>query len=277
MNILVTGANGFLGSSIINLLSNHGDFVFFKGTRDTINLYSYNSIEEYIDHNKIEAVIHCAIAGGSRLKRDGVDEFYQNLLMYENLIKFNNRYKVFINFASGAEYDRRYNITDVNEYNLFDNVPVDYYGLSKNVISKLSVHYSGSVSLRIFGCFYHNELPTRFIRNSLTHYSNGLPMVIHQDRYMDFIYLEDLISVVEYFLREDVLTFKDINMSYLKKYKLSDIANIINNLTSKKVEIIINDDINGLDYTGNGKFLNSLNIKMIGLEGGIERCYEKIK
>ena len=89
MNILVTGANGFLGSSIINLLSNHGDFVFFKGTRDTINLYSYNSIEEYIDHNKIEAVIHCAIAGGSRLKRDGVDEFYQNLLMYENLIKFN--------------------------------------------------------------------------------------------------------------------------------------------------------------------------------------------
>lgn len=46
MNILVTGANGFIGSNIIELLSNNIDFNFFKGTRNNIDLYSTDNIEK---------------------------------------------------------------------------------------------------------------------------------------------------------------------------------------------------------------------------------------
>jgi len=274
MNVLVTGANGFIGSNIIKLLSD--DFKFFNGNRNTIDLYSIESIEKYLDENEIDSVIHCAIEGGSRLKQDTHEVFYKNILMYENLIKFNHRYKTFINFGSGAEFDRRYDISDVNEYDMFNVVPTDFYGLSKNIISKLSVHYCGIVNLRIFGCFYHNESSTRFIKNNLVNYINHKPIIIHQDRYMDFFYMEDLANIVKYFLKNPVTNYKDINMSYVKKYKLSDIANIINELSTYKVDINIENKLFGLSYTGNGMQLNSLELNLKDIEFGIKECYNKL-
>jgi len=273
MNILVTGANGFIGSNIIKLLSNDINFKFFNGNRNSIDLYSTESIERYLDKHQIDTVIHCAIEGGSRLKQDTYEMFYRNILMYENLIKFNDRYKTFINFGSGAEFDRRYDISNVNEYDMFNTIPIDFYGLSKNIISKLSLNNRGSVNLRIFGCFYHNELSTRFIKNNINNYINHKSMIIHQDRYMDFFYMDDLINIIDYSLNNPTLTHKDINMSYLKKYKMSDIANIINNLSSYKVDVITENENFGLNYTGNGELLNSLNLKLKGLELGIKECY----
>lgn len=276
MNILVTGANGFIGSNIIDLLSNNTDFNFFKGTRNTIDLCSIDNVEKYLDKNQIDAVIHCAIEGGSRLKQDNSEIFYRNILIYENLIKFNYRYKIFINFGSGAEFDRRYDISNVNEYDMFNSIPTDFYGLSKNIISKLSVLYLSSVNLRLFGCFYHNELSTRFIKNNINNYINHKPIIIHQDRYMDLFYMEDLIKVIKHFLNNLNIAHKDVNMSYLKKYKLSDIANIINELSSYKTDIIIENKSLGFNYTGNGSKLNSLNLNLKGIELGIKECYSKM-
>ena len=87
-------------------------------------------------------------------------------------------------------------------------------------------------------------------------------MIIHQDRYMDFFYMDDLINIIEYSLNNPPSTYKDINMSYLKKYKLSDITSIINDLSSYKVDVIIENENFGLNYTGNGELLNSLNLKL---------------
>jgi GDP-L-fucose synthase len=277
MNILITGSNGFIGSNIIKLLSNNVNYKLFKGNRDSIDLYSIDSIERYIDKNQINTVIHCAIHGGNRLEQDTYETFYRNVLMYENLIKFNHRYKMFINFGSGAEFDRTQNISNVNEYEMFNKIPTDFYGLSKNVVTKLSVHCNMMLNLRIFGCFYYNELPTRFINNNINNYMNKKSIIIHQDRYMDFLYMEDLIDTIEYFLRNAVTSYTDINMSYLKKYKLSDIANIINELSSHKVDINIKNKTVGSNYTGNGKKLNSLGLNLKGLEFGIKECYERIK
>ena len=239
-------------------------------------MYSVSDIGKYIKKNNIDSIIHCAIEGGNRLHQDSIDICYKNILIYENLIKFNHKLHTFINFGSGAEFDRRYDISNVNECDVFDHVPIDPYGFSKNIIAKLSVHYTGSVNLRLFGCFFHNELPTRFIKNNINNYLNNKPIIIHQDRYMDFFYMEDLISVVEYFLVNPTNTYKDINLSYPTKYKLSDIANIINNLSSKKVNIIIENQIVGNNYCGNGNILHSLNIKFKGLECGIKECYNRL-
>lgn len=271
MNILVTGANGFIGSSIISKLSNK--YNFFKGTRNTIDLYSLESIEKYITSNRIEGVIHCAIEGGSRLKIDEPISFYNNILMYKNLSTFN--YKFFINFASGAEFDRRFDINNKNENEINQSSPIDYYGLSKNIIASLSIQKSNYFNLRVFGCFYHNELETRFIKGNILKYIQNKHMIIHQDKYMDFIYLEDLCNVVDYCI-SDSPKYNDINMSYLVKYKLSDIANCINDLTSKKVPIIIENSNMGLNYTGNGKKLNELNVKIKNLVPGIQECYDRI-
>lgn len=275
MNVLVTGSNGFIGSNIIRLLNNK--FNFFNGTRDSINLFSTESIKNYIRENKIDTVIHCAVEGGSRLKTDSSEVFYKNILMYENLMKFRDQYKLFINLASGAEFDRRYDINEKQEEEINNSVPIDFYGLSKNLISKLSKNNKNNINLRIFGCFYYNELHTRFIRNNITNYINKNPITIHQDKYMDFFYIEDLIQVIEYFLKNSTKNQIDMNMSYLKKYKLSHIANIINSLGNHTVDVLIQEKSEGSNYTGNGTKLSNLNLNLKGLEIGIEEIYDKYK
>ena len=273
MNILVTGANGFIGSNIVSKLSTNLKFNVFKGTRDTIDLLSSNGVQKYIENNNINSVIHCAIEGGSRLKKDDGEMFYRNILMYENLIKFKSHYKLFINLASGAEFDRNLNIDNRIESDIFNSVPKDYYGLAKNIISKSVRQFEFGHNFRIFGCFYHNELDTRFIKNNIKNYINKKPISIHQDKYMDYIYLDDLYTIIEHYLANPPYKSTDINMSYIKKYKLSDIANIINNLDSHKVDINIENENLGFSYTGSSNSLISLGIKLKELEIGIEEIY----
>jgi hypothetical protein len=58
-----------------------------------------------------------------------------------------------------------------------------------------------------------------------------------------------------------------------KKYKLTDIAKIINNLDNYKVEIKLGNTP-GKSYIG---FWRGLPIKIIGLEQGIKETYNKLK
>lgn len=272
MNVLVTGTNGFIGSNIIKFLNKN--FNFFGVTKESLNLYSIKDIDSFIFKNKIESVIHCAIEGGHRLEKEESDIFYKNILMYENLMKFKDRYTFFINISSGAEFDRRNNITSYKEEELYNNIPIDYYGLSKNIISKLNNQFERGINLRIFNCFYPNELNTRFIRNNIKKYINHEPMIIHQDRYMDFLYLDDLLTVIKYYLNNPQMSSVDINLTYKEKYKLSDILTKINNISDHKSHIIIENEQFGLNYTGNSEKLYSLNLTLKGIDSGIDFCYK---
>ena len=83
MNILITGSNGYIGRSILN--SKIKGATFFHGNRQTINLFDKESIIKFIKQNSIDCIIHCAIEGGSRLKTDEANAFYNNILIFENL------------------------------------------------------------------------------------------------------------------------------------------------------------------------------------------------
>ena len=267
MNILVTGANGFIGSNIIKLLSNDTNFKFFNGNRNFIDLYSIESIERYLDKNQIDTVIHCAIEGGSRLKKDDANIFYNNILIFENLYHCRNLLHKLINLASGAEFDREKDIDLINEEDIFERIPKDYYGLSKNVIAKKALTASNFYNLRIFGCFDENELDSRFIKTCILKSKRNETIAIHEDKIMDFFYMQDLISIVEYTLSTPRL-YKDINLSYQVKYKLSEIAQKIITQNNSKSHIVIQNQ-NGLNYNGNFKKISSLPIRLEGLEKGL--------
>lgn len=280
MNILITGANGFIGSNLMTLLSDIPDVKLFGGTRKTIDLYSDTSVREFFDTNEINGVIHCAIEGGRRGVEDTQNIVYNNLMMFHNLI--NRRFiDLFINIASGAEYDRSKNMGKAFEGRLWSEVPVDYYGFSKNLISRSTYDLLTGVSLRLFGCFYHNESPERMIRKNIERYIRGEPIIIHQDRFMDFFYMEDLATVIKYYITTNPgikrKIYKDVNMSYEHTPRLSELARIINNLSDKKVEIIIEDPSHCNAYSGYGKVLKSLNLPLKGLQKGIEECYARLK
>ena len=255
MKILITGGNGYIAKGLFKSLKNNYDVTSIS--RDNFDLTNYQELNSFFQNKYFDLVIHCAIVGGNRLKKDSYTQTDNNLKMYYNLLQHKDLYfSKLIHFGSGAEI----------------YAPDTPFGISKKIISKSSLEIKNYYNIRIFGLFDENEWETRFIKSNIKRYINKKPIIIHQDKRMDFFYMKDLISLVKYYINNDNLP-KEINCSYGDPIKLSDIANIINNLDDHKVDIIFENKGYGFDYYGPPNNL----LDYIGLEQGIKEMYDIIK
>ena len=152
--ILITGGNGNIASMIKNNLSEFYDITNL-GRKD-LNILSQKDIEEYLNINNFDILVHTAILGGRRTKDENGDVTHNNLIMIENLLKFSDKFKMIINFDSAAIYDRSTDILNRKELDLY-TIPIDYYGFSKYVIYQRSLMYNNFYNFRIFNIFNHNE------------------------------------------------------------------------------------------------------------------------
>lgn len=59
-NILVTGANGQLGSEIQQLSLNHTEYLFFATDKNQLDIAKKQDIEQYCERNEISVIINCA-------------------------------------------------------------------------------------------------------------------------------------------------------------------------------------------------------------------------
>jgi GDP-L-fucose synthase len=193
--------------------------------------------------------------------------------MFENIVAFADKFKLILNFDSGAIYDRATNIYCRKEDELL-TVPTDYYGFSKYLIYNRSLQYDHIVNFRIFNIFHANEEPDRFIKACFLAKQNGTSVTIFQDKYFDFMYEDDFVKITKFYIEnwsKNVLP-KTFNLSYLEKYKLSDIAALILNDRDK---IIIKDGACLYNYCGNSDLLDALNIKLDGLASGLQKMESK--
>ena len=262
MKILITGGNGNIATIIKNNLNIDYDITALS--RDSLNLLNFDQIKEYLETNSFDVLIHTAITGGRRTKSENGDVVHNNLLMFENLIFFANKFKMILNFDSGAIYDRKTDILNRKENELY-SVPSDYYGFSKYLIYQRSLSYSNMYNLRIFNIFHDKEEPDRFISACKNAEKTNKELVINEDKYFDFMHELDFIKIIKYYLdnvnNKNKLE-KTVNICYEKKYKLSDIANLI--ISNKnKIKIINNNNKN---YTGNNELLQKYNIEFLTLE-----------
>jgi GDP-L-fucose synthase len=258
MNILITGGNGFIGSSI-KLYLDSIDMKSISLSRKDFDLSCYESTKEWFVKNDqyFDVVIHTAIKGGSRLKEDDCDIIDNNLKMYYNLISNNKYFHKFINLSSGAEYSQ------------YDKP----YGLSKRTISESIKCKKNYFNLRIYSLFNENELNTRFIKNNIHNYILNQNITIFQNKLMDFMYMKDFLSIVHEYIINSNLPHQ-IDCVYNNKYSLSDIAKIINNLETQKVDIDILNTNLGEPYIGQ---YTDIGLKFIGTEQGINDTYSYMK
>jgi nucleoside-diphosphate-sugar epimerase len=270
MKILVTGANGYVGSSICK----HLPYNIVKLTRDVVDLTNQTKVDEWFKDKRFDVVIHCATAGGLRTQQDTSDVTHQNLQMFYNLLRNKKSYKKLINIGSGAEFDRSQNIAPIWTED-GKRFPIDPYGISKSIISKLIQQQDNFYTVRVYAVFDENELETRFIKNNITRYINNEPLEIYKNRLMDFFYIEDFISVIKYYI-ETKNPPKELDCVYKEKYHLSNIADMINNLDTHKVQVKCSNDFD-FSYFGNSMPLELLKVKLIGLEQGIKNTFNKLK
>ena len=88
-----------------------------------------------------------------------------------------------------------------------------------------------------------------------------------------FFYEKDFIKVLEYYIESKEKLEKTINLCYDKKYKLSEIANII---IENKDDIIIENKYSKNNYCGNNNLLKKLNIDLFTLESSLVDFRERL-
>jgi len=255
MKILITGGNGYIAKSIANRLWEK--YHVIAPGREELDLLDSKSVDTFFEGKYFDVVIHTATVGGSRLKEEDETVSFYNLIMFYNLIRKKEQFNKLISFGSGAEFKTDY-------------TP---YGFSKKIINKLIHKHDNFYNLRIYAVFDQNELETRFIKASIKNILENTPIKIHQDKLMYFIYMPDLISIVEYYLTGKDLP-KEIDCIYDDTVSLSKIAQQINNISTNKVPINIEDPLPGQNYIGT---YSELPIAFIGLEQGIKNVYNKLK
>ena len=256
MRILITGGDGYIAKSLHSGLKDKYDITLI--TRKDFDLTDSSETLKYFSDKQFDAVIHCAVSGGSRLRPDTSEDLDNNLKMYYNLLNCKNNYKKFLHFGSGAEIHAQ-------------DTP---YGLSKHVIRQSILEKDNFYNLRIFGVFDENELDTRFIKANIKKYINEEPIVIHQDKFMSFFYMKDLIKTVEYYIINNNIQ-KELNCCYNHICTLSVIADIINSLDNYQVDIVKNNPGMGTGYYGEN--LHRPDIDYLGLKQGIKEVYSKLK
>lgn len=254
MNILIIGCNGYIGKTLTVFLKKYHNIT--ATTRNNFDLENFQETRNWFDGKYFDVVINTAVVGGSRLITDDTKIVHQNLKMYHNLMSNSNHFSKIISFGSGAE--------------LF--APNSPYGMSKKIISESLVSDPKGFNLKIFGVFDENELETRFIKSNIIRYIKKEPMIIHSNKIMDFFYMKDLISLVEYYITERNPP-KETNCSYEKKYTLKNIADIINNLDQHEVPIQILEKKQLEFYCGEA---TDIPVELIGLEQGIKEVYSKL-
>lgn len=194
MKVCVLGAGGFIGQNLIR----NTDWVGV--TRRDLDLLNQDEVEEYFKTHKYDVVIHCAAS----IDQLNTETTYKNLLMFENVVRvFSGK---LIYFSSGAA--------------LRGSPPSDPYGLSKWVIDKRIDTIPNAYSLRIWGCYGPGEFSTRF---SAVCKRDG-HVNIDQDRYFDFIDVEDVKRIVREYVYSKWLMPKCCNLVYPKKMLLSEWA-----------------------------------------------------
>lgn len=257
--IFFTGGNGFVGKEIIPLLKEDG-YTVIAPSSSQLDLKNNQAVKEYFDKNGFDygVIVHAAVLGGSRLKEDDSDVYYDNMKMFENIFSYAPNVDKFINFDSGASFYGD------------GNIPTTPYGFSKYCSARSVNDFERGTNLKIFGCFGTKEKESRFISTAIKNYIKRKPITIFQDKLMDFFYVNDLYKILKYSLESNVSTPKNINCVYERKYYLSDIAEIINSLDEHKVPIIIEDDNKGKPYCGSF----TIDLNYIGLEKGLVDLYE---
>jgi len=274
MKILITGGSGFIGKNLFEYFSERYDC--FAPTHKELELLDENAVMHFFKVNRFDTLIHSAGIPFSRKIKDPKNVAFGNLKMFFNIVRNNAYFSKMIFLGSGSEYDLRYAISKVKEADSERSVPADELGFSKYVCSKYIEKSDNIINLRLFGVFgKYEDYHIRFISNAICKAVYNLPITIKQNRFFSYLYIDDLCSIVEYFITHNA-RHKIYNAVPNETVDLVSVAQKVNRLSKKNLEIIVHTPGLGKEYTAD----NSLLVDEIGdsnftpLEEAITKLYD---
>ena len=255
--ILLTGGSGFIGKNILesNLPTKYN---ILSPRHKDLDLSDTESVDAYFANHRIDYVIHAAVKPGHRNAPDLRDLFLTNTRMFFNLERHSSEYEKMIIIGSGAIYDGTKYRPKMTEDEWVKYIPQDEHGYCKYVCEKVIQKSSNIYDLRVFGIFgKYEDYSIRFISNAICKAIMNLPITIRQDRKFDYIYVEDLIPVLDWFI-ENSPKYHSYNITPDKSISLHDLAKLVKMVAGKnELPIQIANEGLGLEYSGDNRLIKS--------------------
>jgi len=223
--ILVTGAKGFIGSSMIKALQKE-NYEIIPCSRINLDLNDSQKVIAYIKELRPDVVIHCATYDAAprftKNKKELV--FPRNTGMYNNLAQARKFFGKMIYFGSGAEFGRDLWGPQMKEEDVGLVSYDDPYGFSKYMMNLHANTTSNIYNLRLFSIFGEgDDWRYRTVSNLCCKKVLNKKLVIPVDQKRDFLYVKDLVNIVKTFISATPKQH-DYNLCSGEVLKNSDVA-----------------------------------------------------
>ena len=254
MNVFLTGGSGFIGRNIHEVFSKK--HTLYAPGHSELELLDEAEIKQYFLRHDIDVVIHSAVKPGHRNAKDPSNQLYNNTRMFFNIVRNADHFQKMIFIGSGAVYDmRNYRPKMKEEY--FDTcVPADEHGFSKYIIAKYIKQASNIVELRVFGIFgKYEDYAIRFISSAICKSLFDLPITIKQNRRFDYLYIDDLMPILDHFLHNEG-KYKAYNVTPDASIDLYTLAEKVRLRSGKDLPIVLEEPGMGPEYSGDNTRLH---------------------
>lgn len=272
--ILLTGGNGFIGKNIQeSFLADKYDLVAPRSFE--LNLADTNAVDDYFRTRSFDVVLHTAVKPGHRNAKDPTQLFYTNVRMFENLVRHTDKFGKLINFGSGAVYDTAADNRLVSEDQIGLRCGKDEHSFCKYVVHQRIEALKNVIDLNIFGIFgKYEDWEIRFISNAICKTIFGLPITLRQNRRFSYLYVNDLMPILEYFI-ENTPAYKSYNITPNEETELLSAAQIVQKIGGGKSEIKVAAAGYGLNYSGNNTRLKEeiKNLHFTPLEQAVKELF----
>ena len=275
--ILLTGGSGFIGGNLLPLLREKYDIT--APGRAELDVVNTQSVDAFLKEKRFDILLHLAAPNSLRNQNDLPEERFNFIVRaFLNFERHSNNFEKIIYLGSGAEYNKAYDISMVREENIGNTIPEDPYGYAKYILNTITRNSSNIYNLRMFGCYGPMEDSGRFISDTIDYCLNNNAIIIRQNCYFDYMYVNDLSGIVSLFI-ENSPKHRDYNIATGEKISLYSIAEIIARKMGNKLPIQTMKDGWNNEYTAsNGRFLAELgDYNFTSLSDGIDKQIDFLK
>ncbi|MDO9556412.1 MAG: NAD-dependent epimerase/dehydratase family protein [Coriobacteriia bacterium] len=264
VRVLITGGSGFIGRNLVESLRERHEVL--APTHSELELTDHDAVHSYLAVHRPEVVVHGAVKPGHRAAKDRSGIAESNTAMFHNLADDPELCPRMVFLSSGAVYDERHYLPKMREIYLGTHVPTDPNGYAKYLAARWIESAEHVVELRPFGVYgSYEDYSIRFISNAICKALLGLPITLRQDRRFDYVWVGDLVRIVEYFIDRSrgELRYGAYNVTPDESENLTGIAHMVLEVTGVDVPIIIAMSGEGVEYSGDNTRLRE---EMPGLE-----------
>lgn len=259
MRILITGGNGFLGSSVVKALLQTGNCILVisrqsTSLHDVLDRITFiQQTGGYKDHTDTiigfqpDHVIHFAWDGGNnRTDADSLRQFSINIPYGVELLEILGAIPTKPNFVGVGSF-AEYGALTQKAVECQSDSPVTFYGMSKSMFRTISNKFCLDNGIRwtwIRPCYIYgpNDVHTRLLPSvirSLVHHKE-----VHLDGcnvIIDYLHIDDFSNALVHILKSDARGI--FNICSGNEYHLKQIINYIHQHTDDRGIVLFDDSL----------------------------------